>query len=172
MCAQRLIAKANERASESMAKFEKQCEDLHKVIQEKNNLEMELKFKERECELLSTMLEKEDKIFTHFLEEKIRKKKVKIKKLKEELCKKEREFQSAHQEAQTLRNELSLAQLELKKKHEELTQLQREKEKLASSYHVEQYNKLLQITVADKEEMKVSSQSDSLPASHCVIIAC
>ena len=160
LCAQRLIAKANERASESKAKFEKQCEDLHKVIQEKNSLERELKFKERECELLSTMHEKEDKVFTQFLQEKVRKKKIKIKKLKEELHKKECEFQSAHQKAQILQNELSLAQSELKKKHEEVVQLQREKEKLASSYHVEQYNKLLQITVADKEEMKVSSQSD------------
>ena len=170
LCAQRLIAKANERASESKAKFEKQCEDLHKVIQEKNSLQMELKFKERECELLSTMHEKEGKVFAQFLQEKVRKKKIKIKKLKEELHRKECEFQSAHQKAQILQNELSLAQSELKKKHEEVVQLQREKEKLASSYHVEQYNKLLQITVADKEEMKVSSQSDLLPPSHCVII--
>ena len=168
VCAQRLIDKANERASESKAKFEKQCEDLHKVIQEKNSLEMELKFKERECELLSTMHEKEDKVFTQFLQEKIRKKKMKIKKLKEELHRKECEFQFAHQKAQILQNELSLAQFELKEKREEVRQLQREKDELASSYHAEQYNKLLQITIADKEEMKVISDSDSLPLSHAL----
>ena len=67
----------------------------------------------------------------------------------------EYEFQSAHCEAQTLWNELSLAQSELKKKHEEVTQLQREKEKLASLYRVEQFNKLSQIRAADQEEMKV-----------------
>lgn len=168
VCAQRLTAKANERASESKGKFEKQCEDLHKVIQEKNSLEIELKVKERECELLSTMHEKEDKVFTQFLQEKIRKKKMKIKKLKEELHRKECEFQSAHQKAQILQNELLLAQLELKKKNEEVRQLQKEKDKLVSSYHVEQYNKLLQITIADKEEMKVISDSYSLPLSHAL----
>lgn len=156
--AQKLKAEASQRTSEIMTRFEKLHEKVEKITQEKNSLEMELKFKEREYQMmLSAIHEKDDKneVDNQFLRKKISKKKEKIKKLKEELRRKESEFQSVHQEARTLQNELLVAQLELKKKHEEVTQLQREKEKLASSYHIEQFNKLLQITVADKEEMKV-----------------
>ena len=152
--AQELIAEPNARTSEIITKFEKLHEKVQKIAQEKNSLEMELKFKEREYKLLTAMQEK-DEVYNQFLQKKLNKKKEKIKKLKEELHKMEYEFQSAHREAQTLRNELSLAQSELKKKHEEVTQLQREKEKLASSYRVEQFNKLSQIRAADHEEMKV-----------------
>lgn len=153
--AQKLKAESSQRASETITKFEKLHETVQKIAQEKNDLEMALKFKEREYQMLLSAMHEKDEVYNQFLRKKISKKKEKIKKLKEELCRKESEFQSVHQEARTLRNELLLAQLELKKKHEEVRQLQREKEKLASSYHIEQFNKLLQITVADKEEMKV-----------------
>ena len=107
---QELKAEANERTSEIMTKFEKLHERVQKIAQEKNSLEMELKFKEREYKLVAAMQEKD--IDNQFLQKKLSKKKEKIKRLKEKLHKKECEFQSAHQEAQTLRNELSLAQLE------------------------------------------------------------
>ena len=153
--AQKLKAEASQRTSEIMTRFEKLHEKVEKITQEKNSLEMELKLKEREYQMMLSAMHEKNEVYNQFLRKKISKKKEKIKKLKEELRRKESEFQSVHQEARALRNELLLAQLELKKKHEEVRQLQREKEKLASSYHIEQFNKLLQITVADKEEMKV-----------------
>ena len=120
--ARELKAEPNARTSEIITKFEKLHEKVQKIAQEKNSLEMELKFKEREYKLLTAMQEKD--IDNQFLQKKLNKKKEKIKRLKEQLHRKECEFHSAHHEAQALRRELSLAQLELEKKHEELIQLQ------------------------------------------------
>ena len=153
--AQELKVEKNKKASEVVTKFEKLREKVQKISQEKNGFEMKLKLKEQEYQMMLSAMHEKDEVYNQFLRKKISKKKEKIKRLKEELRKKEYEFQSAHQEAQTLKNELSLAQLELKMKREEVIQLQKEKEKLAYSDHVEQFTKLLQITVADKEEMKV-----------------
>ena len=152
--------KANEKATEAVTRLEESHGNMQQIVQEKKSLEMELKVKERECNLLSTMQEK-DEALNQFLQTKINKKRKKIKSLKEELQRKECELQSALQEVQTRQEELTQARKELKNKHAEVIQLQREKEELASSYNIEkeQVSKLVQITFAltsDKEEMKVT----------------
>ena len=149
--------KANQKASEAVTKLE----ELHKnveISEEKSNLERELKIKERECELLSAMQEK-DEALNQVLQKKVDKKKKKIRSLKEKLQKKESELQSAMQDVQTKQEELSQAQNELKKQHEQVMELQREKEELACSYSIEkeQVSKIVQLLVSDKEEMQVRS---------------
>ena len=159
-------AKANERASEAVTKLEELHENVEKICEEKSNLERELKIKERECELLSAMQEKD--AYNQVLQKKIDKKRKKIKRLKEELQKKESELQSAMQDLQTKQEELSQAQNELKKQHEQVMELQREKEELACSYSIEkeQVSKIVQLLVSDKEEMQVRSCSVDAVFTH------
>ena len=155
-CAQESKAKANDKTSEVLTKLEELYENMRKIAREKNSIEMKLKFKERESELLSKMQGK-DETYNQFLQTIIEKKKNKIKRLKEELQKKECELKSALHVVQTKQEELSHARKELKKQHEEVIQLQREKEELAWSYSIEkeQVSKIVQLLVSDKEEMHV-----------------
>ena len=150
--AQECKAEANSNTSELVAKLEELHENMQKIAQDKNSIEVKLKFKELECELLSKMQGK-DETYNQLLE----KKKNKIKRLKEELQMKECELKSALQEVQTKQEELSQARRELKKQHEEVIRLQREKEELACSYNIEkeQVSKIVQLLVSDKEEMQV-----------------
>ena len=158
---QELKVAANEIERETLNKLEKLQESVKKIAQEKSSIEMELKFKVRECQLLSEMKEKDEEC-NRFLQKKIAKKKKKIKRLKEELERKNCEFLSVQREAQTRQEELSRTRAEVKKKHEEVKELEREKEKLACSYNIrkEQVSQLVQIAIAltsDREEMKVKS---------------
>ena len=150
--------KANERANEAVTRLEELHENVQKIAQEKSNLEMELKVQRRECELLSAMQE-EDEVSNQFLKMKVAKKEEEIKSLKKELQSMDSELQSALQEVQTRQEELSRAQNKLKKHHEQVIQLQKEKEELAWSYNIEkkQVSKIVQLLVSDKEEMQVRS---------------
>ena len=76
--------KANEKACEAVTKLEKLQEIVEPISKEKSNLEKELKVKEREYQLLSTVHEKDEEL-NQVLQKKIEKKKKKIKRLKEEL---------------------------------------------------------------------------------------
>ena len=149
--------KANEKASEAVTKLEELHENVEKISGEKSNLERELKIKERECELLCVMQGKD--AYNQVLQKKIDKKRKKIKRLKEELQSRYCELQSAMQEVETRQKELSQARKELKKQHQQVIQLQREKEELAWSYNIEkeQVSKIVQLLVSDKEEMQVTS---------------
>ena len=101
---------ANENAKDCLTELEKLREVVLTIAREKSNIEMELKFKERECQLLSEI--KEDKAYNvQFLQHKIAKKRKKIKRLKEELESKECKLLSAQQEAQTWQEELVTALL-------------------------------------------------------------
>ena len=151
---------ANENAKEQLSEIEKLKEDVQKIAQEKSSIEMEFKSKERECQLLLEM--KEDKAYNvQFLQRKIAKKKKKIKQLKEELERTECKLLPVQQETQTRQEALSQARAEVRKTHEEVKELEREKEELACSYNIkkQQVSHLVQIAVAltsDKEkEMKV-----------------
>ena len=150
--------KANEEASEAVTKLKELHENVEKIAQEKSNLEMELKVQRRECEVLSAMQE-EDEISNQFLKMKLAKKEEEIKSLKVELQSMDRELQSALQKVQTRQEELSRAQNKLKKQHEQVIQLQKEKEELAWSYNIEKekVSKIVQLLVFDKEEMQVTS---------------
>ena len=149
-------AKESEETNKVMTRLKNFRENVKKISEEKSNLERELNIKERECELLCAMLEKD--ILNQVLQKKIDRKKEKIKDLKEELKWKEWELQSALQEVQTRHKELSQARKELKKKHEEVIQLQREKEELECSYSIEreQVSKIVQILASDKQELQVT----------------
>ena len=153
--AQECKAEANNNTSELVAKLEELHENMQKIAQDKNSIEVKLKFKERECELLSKMQGKDETY--NQLQTIVEKKKNKIKRLKEELQKKECELKSALQEVQTKQEKLSQARRELKKQHEEVIRLQREKEELSLSYNIEkeQVSKIVQLLVSDKEEMQV-----------------
>ena len=153
--AQESKVKANDIASEALTKLEELHKGVKKNFEEKGNLEKELKIKERECELLSAMQEKDPR--NQVLQKKIDKKK--IKGLKKELKKKESELQTAMQEVGTMKEMLSQAQTELKKQHKQVMQLHREKEELACSYNIEkeQVSKIVQLLVSDKKEMQVTS---------------
>ena len=149
-------AKSRKKASEDMTKLQKLHGNVEKLAQEKSMLKMELNIKERECQLLCSMQEKD--AYNQDLQKKIDKKRKKIKNLKQELQKKECELHSAMQEVQTQQEALLQSQEELKKQHEKVMQLQREKEKLDSFYNIEkeQVSKIVQILVSDKEEMQVN----------------
>ena len=110
--AQESKVKANDIASEALTKLEELHKSVEKIFEEKGNLEKELKIKERECELLSAMQEKD--AHNQVLQKKIDKKKKKIKGLKKELKKKESELQTAMQEVRTMKGKLSQAQTELR----------------------------------------------------------
>ena len=148
----------NDKTSEIVTKLETLHENMLTIAQEKSNIEMKLKFKEGECELLSKMQGK-DETYNQLLQTVIEKKKNKIKRLKEELQRKESELKSALQEVQTKQEQLSQAQKEVKKQHEKVINLKREKEKLALAYNIEkeQVSKIVQLLVSDKEEMQVRS---------------
>ena len=150
-------AKESENANKGWARLKNSCDNVEKISEEKSNLERELKIKERECELLCAMQEKD--AYNQVLQKKIDKKRKKIKILKEKLQRKESEVQSALQEVQTRQKELSQAQKELKKQHEEVIQLQREKEELECSYSIEkeQVSKMVQLLASDKQELQVAS---------------
>ena len=148
-------AKANVKSSESETKLEELLGNVEKIAQEKSNLERKLSIKERECELLCAMQEKDT--YNQVLQKKVDKKRKKIKSLKKELEIKESELQSALQKVQTQQKELSEAQKELKKQNEEVIQLQREKEELACSYNIERekVSKIVQILISDKDKIQV-----------------
>ena len=150
--------KAYEKANEAVTKLEELHENVQKIAQEKSNLEKQLKVKEREYQWLSTVHEKDEEL-NHVLQKKIDKKRKKIKRLKEELQNMDSELQSALQEVQIGQKGLSEAQKEVKKQHEQVIQLQKEKEELAWSYNIEkeQVSKIVQLLVSDKEEMQVRS---------------
>ena len=59
-CAQEFKTKKNEKTSEIVTKLEELHENMLTVVQEKCTIEMKLKFKERECELLSKMQGKDE----------------------------------------------------------------------------------------------------------------
>ena len=155
--AQESKVKANDIASEALTKLEELHKNVEKIFEEKSNLEKELKIKERECELLSAMQEKD--AYNQVLQKKVDKKRKKIKRLKEELQSMDSELQSALQEVQIEQKGLSQARKEVKKQHEQVIQLQKEKEELAWSYNIEkeQVSKIVQLLVSDKEEMQVRS---------------
>ena len=148
-------AEANVKSSESETKLEEMLGNVQKIAQEKSNLEQKLSIKERECELLCAMQEKDT--YNQVLQKKVDKKRKKIKSLKRELQAKESELQSALQEVQTKQTELSEAQTVLRKQHEEVIKLQREKEELASSYYIEKekVSKIVQILTSDKDKIQV-----------------
>ena len=150
-------SKGSEKTNKVMSRLEDLRGDVEKTSEEKSSLERELKIKERECELLCAMQEK-DEVLNQVLQKKIDKKKEKIKKLKEDLKRKEWELQSAMQEVQTQQKQLSQAQKELKEQHKEVIQLQREKEELECSYSIEkeQVSKMVQLLASDKEELQVT----------------
>ena len=143
---------------------------VRKIVQEKKILEIELQSKQRECQLLTEMQEKDaakGAVIKLLLEEKISGKQKEIKTLVKELQEKESELQSARQEAKMQQDDLLKTRAELKEKHQEVKHLKEKNEKLACSYNVrkEQVSKLIQLTVAlshDKMEMEVCTQSLSL----------
>ena len=150
--------KADKEAREAVTKLGELHENVQKIAQEKSNLERELKVKEREYQLLSTVHEKDEEL-NQDLKKKVEKKRKKIKRLKEELQSMDSELQSALQEVQIGQKGLSEARKEVKKQHEQVIQLQREKEEVAWSYNIEkeQVSKIVQLLVSDKEEMQVRS---------------
>ena len=91
-------AKANKKKSEVTTKLEELYNDVQKIDQEKSDLEMKLKIKEREYQLLCAMHEKDNQI----LQNKIVKKKKKIKGLKEELQRKDVELQKLNEQVSQL----------------------------------------------------------------------
>ena len=163
--AQESEVKANEKASEAVTKLEELHENVEKISKEKSSLEEQLKIKERECELLSAMQEKD--AYNQVLQKKVDNKRKKIKRLKEELQSTNFELQSALQEVQVGQTELSQAQNKLKKQREQVIQLQKEKEEVAWSYNIEKekVSKIVQLLVSDKEEMQVRSLQRNVPAS-------
>ena len=157
-CSLESKAAANQIASADMLELEKEIEKVQRIAKERNSIEKELKFKERECQLLSELKELKDEFF----QRKIAKKKKKIAKLKAELQSKECELKSAQQEARLQQDKLLKAQAELRKMHKEVKQLQREREELAQAYDIEnlEVSKHIQITVvatSSEEEMKVTA---------------
>ena len=149
--------KANEKIEEYVTKLDELRDSVVKLSLEKKNLENELIIRENVCRFLCEILEKDDKPYNWGLQEKIERKREKIKILEEKLQKKEDELKSVLQDAQTKQQELSNCRKELKKQHKKVMQLQREKERLACSCNIqkERVSKLLQIMLALPEEMKV-----------------
>ena len=156
----------NENFSQLMSRLKELCEKARKLVQEKKILTVELQSRERECQLLSEMKEKDaahskrNEAHLAMIEEKINKKRRKIEQLEKELQRKESDLQSALQEAKIRQEKLSQAQIELKKKAEEMKQLHEEKEKLTCSFNIKQkqFSKLVQLTVtltSEKTEMEV-----------------
>ena len=147
--------KANEKASEAVTTLEEFHENVQKISEEKTLVEIKLKVKERECQLLSTMQEKGE-VVNQVLQKKIDMKRKKIQILEKELLRKESELQSTLQEVQTQQKELSEGRKVLKKQHEEVVKLHRERAELVCSYiEKEQVSKIL---TSDKEEMQVISR--------------
>ena len=149
--------KANEKIEEYVTKLDESRDSVVKLSLEKKNLENKLIIKEKVCRLLREMLEEDDKPYNQDLQEKIERKRKKIKILEEELQSKEDELKSVLQDVQTKQQKLSNCRKELKKQHKKVMQLQREKERLACSCNIqkERVSKLLQIMLALPEEMKV-----------------
>ena len=163
---QELKSAVSNNFSQLMSRLEELCEKARKLVQEKKILTIELQSKERECQLLSEMKEKDaahskrNEAHIAMIEEKINKKRKKIEQLEKELQRKESDLQSALQEAKIWQEKLSQAQVELKKKHEEVKELREEKEKLSCSFNIKQkqFSKLVQLTVtltSEKTQMEV-----------------
>ena len=132
--------------SEKVSQVLSQIEELHKkvqkIVQEKKILEIELQSKQKECQLLSKLVEK-DVSLSSMVE------------------KRESDLQSAQQEAGRCQKELLKVQAELKEKHKEVAQLKKDNEKLSCFYSIEkeQVSKLIQLTVdlrSDKQEVSTS----------------
>ena len=157
----------NEKVNLVMCHLKELRKKVWKIVQEKKILEIELQAKQRECQLLSEMQEKDakkDADVKALLEEKISRKQKEIEALVKGLEEKESDLQSARQEAEMQQDDLLKARAELKEKHQEVKHLKEKNEKLACSYNVrkEQISKLIQLTVTlshDKMEMEVCTQS-------------
>ena len=152
----------NEKVSQVMSRIEDLHKKVRKIVQDKKILEIELQSKQKECQLLSEMKEK-DAVLNLMLDEKISAKQKEIQTLEKQLQKRESDLQSAQQKASRWQEELLKVQAELKEKHKEVVQLKKENEKLSCSYSVEkeQVSKLIQLTVdlrADKLEIEVSTR--------------
>ena len=152
----------NEKVTQVMIRIEELHKKVRKIVQDKKILEIELQSKQKECQLLSEMKEK-DAVLNSVLDEKISRKQKEIETLEKELQKRESDLQSAQQEATRWQEELLKVQTELKEKHKEVIQLKKENEKLSCSYSIEkeQVSKLIQLTVdlrADKLEIQVSTR--------------
>ena len=162
---QKMRSAVNEKVSQVMSRIEELHKKVRKIVQEKKILAIELQSRERECQLLSEMKEK-DAVLNSVLDEKISRKQEEIETLEKELQKRESDLQSAQQEATRWQEELLKVQAELKEKHKEVIQLKKENEKLSCSYSIEkeQVSKLIQLTVdlrADKLEIQVSTRCNS-----------
>ena len=152
----------NEKVSQVMSRIEELHKKVRKIVQDKKILEIELQSKQKECQLLSEMKEK-DAVLNSVLDEQISRKQKEIQTLEKELQKRESDLQSAQQEASRWQEELLKVQTELKEKHKEVIQLKKENENLSCSYSIEkeQVSKLIQLTVdlrADKLEIEVSTR--------------
>ena len=151
----------SEKVVQVMSRIEELHKKVQKIVQEKKILEIELQSKQRECQLLSEMKEK-DTVLNSMLNEKISGKQKEIETLEQELQKREYDLKSAQQEASKCQKELLKVQAELKERHNEFTQLKKKNEKLSCSYSIEkeQVSKLIQLTFdlrSDKQETEVSS---------------
>ena len=156
----------NEKVSQVMSLLEELQKKVRKIVQEKKILTIELQSKQKECQLLSEMKEK-DASLSSMLDEKINGKEKEIETLEKELQKRESDLESAQQEARKWQEELLKARADLKERDKEVIQLKKENEKLSCSYSIEkeQVSKLIQLTVdlrSDKLEIEVSTRCISL----------
>ena len=152
----------NEKVTLVMSQIEELHKKVQKIVQEKKILEIELQSKQKECQLLTEMKEKNASL-SSMLDKKICGKQKELETLEKGLQKGESEFQSAQQEASRCQEELLKVQRQMKEKHKEVMQLKKENEKLSCSYNIEkeQVSKLIQLTVdlrADKLEIQVSTR--------------
>ena len=154
------------KAGEAVTKLKELHENLKKISEEKSSLERELKIKEREFELLRALQERD--AYNQVHQEKIAKKRIKIRSLRKELQSMDCKVQFAMQEVKTQQVQLVQAWKELKKQNEKVIQLQKEKEELARSYNIEKerVNKLMVMLFSNKEQMQVITGV----ASHTSII--
>ena len=162
---QRSKSVVNEKVCQVMRRIEELHKKVRKIVQEKKILTIELQSKQRECQLLSEMKEK-DAVLNSMLDEKINGKQKEIESLEKQLQKRESDLQSAKQEAGRWQEELLKARTNLKEKDQEVIQLKNEYEKLSCSYSIEkeQVSKLIQLTVdlrSDKQETEVSTSCSS-----------
>ena len=133
----------NGKVRQAISRLKGLCSNVQKIAEEKST-EMQLQFKQRECQLLSEIKEA-------LQEENIKRD---MKRKESDL---ESSLESSQKEAQILQTELSQAQAELMKKCEEEKQRRKEIEKLTSSCNIERekVNILIQLMVAHTSEIKV-----------------
>ena len=146
----------NEKVNTTVSELANRREEVQKIVEERERIDVELKCKQRDSQLLSEMKmdlansAEKCQLMKKLIDDMTKE----IKRLEEKLEKKNYKLKVVKEETRELQKNLSKLQAELDEKHEEVKKLRKEKEVLCKS-RMEKIVSIIFTPAYDQEEMKV-----------------